>query len=278
MTLKNKSKSRKKAPIGIFDSGIGGLTVADAILKQMPKESIVYFGDTVHMPYGEKSADAIKGYAEKITDFLLENGCKAIVIACNSASSVAYETVLKRVGDRAIVIDVINPVVQKVASLPKVKEVGVIGTRATIRSNAYADRIVSLAPEKKVCSLATPLLAPMIEEGFFNNKISRTIINNYLSRPKLKKIDALILACTHYPLIRKEIGDFYKSEILIIDSAEIVASELKSKLKAQKLLTDRRNAGVKRFFVSDVTASFEKSTKIFLKSKVRLELRNLWKP
>lgn len=278
MTLKNKSKSGKKAPIGIFDSGIGGLTVADAILKQMPKESIVYFGDTVHMPYGEKSADAIKGYAEKITDFLLENGCKAIVIACNSASSVAYETVLKRVGDRAIVIDVINPVVQKVASLSKVKEVGVIGTRATIRSNAYADRIVSLAPEKKVCSLATPLLAPMIEEGFFNNKISRTIINNYLSRPKLKKIDALILACTHYPLIRKEIGDFYKREILIVDSAEIVASELKSKLKAQKLLTDRRNAGVKRFFVSDVTASFEKSTKIFLKSKVRLELRNLWKP
>ncbi|MFZ9942022.1 MAG: glutamate racemase [Bacteroidia bacterium] len=278
MTLKNKSKSGKKAPIGIFDSGIGGLTVADAILRQMPKESIVYFGDTVHMPYGEKSADAIKGYAEKITDFLLENGCKAIVIACNSASSVAYETVLKRVGDRAIVIDVINPVVQKVASLSKVKEVGVIGTRATIRSNAYADRIVSLAPEKKVCSLATPLLAPMIEEGFFNNKISRTIINNYLSRPKLKKIDALILACTHYPLIRKEIGDFYKREILIVDSAEIVASELKSKLKAQKLLTDRMNAGVKRFFVSDVTASFEKSTKIFLKSKVRLELRNLWKP
>ncbi|MGR6088204.1 MAG: glutamate racemase [Arcticibacter sp.] len=277
MTAKKTSQTAKQAPIGIFDSGIGGLTVADAILKQMPAESIVYFGDTAHMPYGEKSADAIRAYAIRITDFLLENGCKAIVIACNSASSVAYETVKQHAAGRAVVLDVINPVVEKVSSLKKVHQVGVIGTRATIRSNAYAQGIASKAPDKKVSSLATPLLAPMIEEGFFNNNISRTIINNYLSRPKLKKIDALILACTHYPLIRKEIGDYYKREILIVDSAEIVAAKLHSILKKDKLLADRKKAGAKRFFVSDLTTSFEKSTRIFLKGKIKLELRNLWK-
>ncbi len=277
MTAKKTSQNAKQAPIGIFDSGIGGLTVADAILKQMPAESIVYFGDTAHMPYGEKSADAIRGYAIRITDFLLENGCKAIVIACNSASSVAYETVKQHAAGRAVVLDVINPVVEKVSSLRSVHQVGVIGTRATIRSNAYAQGIASKAPDKKVSSLATPLLAPMIEEGFFNNTSSRTIINNYLSRPKLKKIDALILACTHYPLIRKEIGEFYKSEILIVDSAEIVAAKLRTILKKEKLLADRKKAGVKRFFVSDLTTSFEKSTRIFLKGKIKLELRNLWK-
>lgn len=277
MTVKKTSQAAKQAPIGIFDSGIGGLTVADAILKQMPAESIVYFGDTAHMPYGEKSADAIRAYAIRITDFLLENGCKAIVIACNSASSVAYETVKQHAAGRAVVLDVINPVVEKVSSLKKVQQVGVIGTRATIRSNAYAQGITSIAPDKKVSSLATPLLAPMIEEGFFNNNISRTIINNYLSRPKLKHIDALILACTHYPLIRKEIGDYYKRDILIVDSAEIVAAKLHSLLKKEKLLADRKKSGSKRFFVSDLTSSFEKSTRIFLKGKIKLELRNLWK-
>ena len=278
-----KSNSRKaakidrQAPIGIFDSGIGGLTVADAIHKLMPAESLVYFGDTVHMPYGEKSADAIKGYAEKITDFLLSNGCKAIVIACNSASSVAYETVKKHAEGKAIVVDVIYPVVNQVSKLKKIDEIGVIGTRATIRSNAYSNRITALNPGKKVSSLATPLLAPMIEEGFFDNKISRTIIHNYLSRPKLKNIDALILACTHYPLIRKEIVEYYKRKIHIVDSAEIVAAHLQASLKAGDKLAQRKRSGSHRFYVSDLTSSFEKSTKIFFKGKVKLELRNLWK-
>ncbi|MFN5325435.1 MAG: glutamate racemase [Bacteroidota bacterium] len=270
-------KESRNAPIGIFDSGIGGLTVAHAIHSLMPSESIVYFGDTAHMPYGEKSPEAIRGYAQKITDFLLLSGCKAVVIACNSASSVAYDTVKKHAGNKIVVMDVINPVVQKIASLKKIHEVGVIGTRATIRSNAYAQGIHSRNPNLKVSSLATPLLAPMIEEGFFNNNISRTIINSYLSRPKLKKIDVLILACTHYPLIRKEIGEYYHRDILIVDSAEIVAKQLKETLRLRKLLSTRKKAGSHRFFVSDLTASFEKSTKIFFKGKVRLELQNLWR-
>ena len=177
---------------------------------------------------------------------------------------------------KALVVDVINPVVSKVAALKKTETVGVIGTRATIRSNAYQTRLNEKNPALKVCSLATPLLAPMIEEGFFNNKISRTIIHNYLSRPKLRKIEVLILACTHYPLIKKEISEIYGTRVQIIDSAEIVAKFVEAELKRKKLLSERKSSGSCRFFVSDLTTSFEKSTQIFFRGKIKLELKNLW--
>ncbi|HMT28626.1 MAG TPA: glutamate racemase [Bacteroidia bacterium] len=265
-----------KSPIGIFDSGIGGLTVADAIHRLLPSESLIYFGDTAHLPYGDKAPDSIRGYSVKIADYLLEQGCKMIVIACNTASSIAYETVKKHVGDKVTVVDVINPVVAEVSSMKKVKHVGVIGTRATIKSNAYALRIVDKNASMHVSSLATPLLAPMIEEGFFNNKISRTIINSYLSRPKIKKIDALILACTHYPLIKPEIIEYYKGNINIIDSADIVARYVKADLKRKNLLNSGKSSKHK-FYISDYTKSFEQSTKIFFKGKIKLEHKNLWK-
>jgi glutamate racemase len=273
---KQISQSTPESPIGVFDSGIGGLTVADAIQKILPFEKLIYFGDTAHLPYGDKAPESIRSYSVRIADFLLEQGCKMIVIACNTASSIAYETVKKHVGNKAIVVDVINPVVEEVSSMKKVHHVGVIGTRATIRSNAYMNRITGLNPKMKVSSLATPLLAPMIEEGFFNNKISRTIINSYLSRPKIKKIDALILACTHYPLIKPEIEEYYKKNIFIVDAADIVAHRVHHLLGAHQLL----NPGTKgkhRFFISDFTKSFEESTKIFFRGKIRLEHLNLWK-
>lgn len=274
--MKSQKALSKSSPIGIFDSGIGGLTVADAIHRTLPSETLIYFGDTAHLPYGDKAPESIRGYAVKIADYLLEQGCKMIVIACNTASSIAYETVKKHVGSRAVVVDVINPVVAEVSSMKKVKSIGVIGTRATIRSNAYAIRIEAKNPAMKVTSLATPLLAPMIEEGFFNNKISRTIINSYLSRPKIKKIDTLILACTHYPLIKPEIIEFYKDTVNIVDSADIVAGYVKTKLADSDLL----NTGKPRkhkFYISDFTKSFEQSTKIFFKGKIKLEHKNLWK-
>lgn len=263
-------------PIGIFDSGIGGLTVANAIYKHLPSETLIYFGDTAHLPYGDKAPESIRGYSVKIADFLLSQGCKIIVIACNTASAIAYETVKKHVGSRALVIDVINPVVEEVSRMKKIKHVGVIGTRATIKSNAYAVRISDANPDLKVSSLATPLLAPMIEEGFFNNKISRTIINSYLSRPKIKKIDALILACTHYPLIKPEIVEYYKKGINIVDSADIVAAKVRMLLDNKQLLNSGK-ANKHRFYISDFTTSFEKSTKIFFKGKLKLEHKNLWK-
>lgn len=275
--MKKKITKPGEVPIGIFDSGIGGLTVANAIHRILPDETLIYFGDTAHLPYGDKAPESIRGYSIRIADFLLSQGCKMIVIACNTASAIAFETVKKHVGSKAIVVDVINPVVQEVSSLKKVKHVGVIGTRATIKSNAYAVRISEANPHMKVSSLATPLLAPMIEEGFFNNKISRTIINSYLSRPKIKKIDALILACTHYPLIKPEIEEYYKKGINIVDSADIVARFVKKLLEENELL-NRNPSASHRFYISDFTQSFEQSTKIFFKGKLKLEHKNLWKP
>ena len=263
-------------PIGIFDSGIGGLTVANAVHNLLPNESIVYFGDTAHMPYGDKSTEAIKYYSMRIGQFLLDMNCKAIVIACNTASSLGYDDLNNMIKGKIPVINVIDPTVDYILTHKKLKNIGVIGTKATIKSNVYARKIKEKNELLNVESLATPLLAPMIEEGFFNNKISKTIIDSYLSKTKLKKVDALVLACTHYPLIKKEISEFYERDITILDSAEIVAEYVKKVLSKNKLLATKKS-GEHKFYVSDFTSSFEKSTKIFFKEKIHLELMNLWK-
>ena len=262
-------------PIGIFDSGIGGLTVANAINKLLPDESIIYFGDTAHLPYGDKSAESIKQYAEKITAFLIEKNCKLVVIACNTASSVAYNNVEKLTSHTAIAINVIDPVASYVAKHFSNSKVGVIGTKGTINSRVYARKINSLNNTIEVTSLATPLLAPMVEEGYFNNHISQTIINSYLSKKSLKNIKALILACTHYPLIKPEVENYYKNAVTIIDSAEIVASFVKKKLGNNKAAGGNRKPK-HLFYVSDYTESFEKSTKIFFKNKIHLDEVRIW--
>ena len=269
------TSSPSARPLGIFDSGIGGLTVASAIHELMPQETIVYFGDTAHLPYGDKSPEAIRKWSAAIVDFLMEYDCKAIIIACNSISSVAFDAVKKQVGKRAEVINVIDPVVEYVSRQSGVKNVGVIGTKATIKTDVYASKLHQLSKKINDCSLATPLLAPMIEEGFFNNKISKTIIHDYLGRPKLKKIDSLILGCTHYPLIKPEIEQYYKSKVTIFDSARIVAQHVSLLLESKHLLHSGK-ARKHRFYVSDFTKSFEQSTKLFFRGKVRLEKKNLW--
>lgn len=271
-----KQPSEASRPLGIFDSGIGGLTVANAIHELLPNETLIYFGDTAHLPYGDKSPEAIKKWSVIIAEFLLKHNCKAIVIACNSISSVAFDEVKKHVGKKAIVINVIDPVVNFVCDETSSKHVGIIGTKATVKSEVYPKKIVARSKKVSVTSLATPLLAPMIEEGFFNNKISKTIINDYLSRPKLKKIDSLILGCTHYPLIRPEIEQYYKGRITIFDSASIVAQHVKAELEKNNLLNPKK-AKKHLFYISDYTASFEQSTKIFFKGKIKLVQKNLWK-
>jgi glutamate racemase len=268
-------------PIGIFDSGIGGLTVARAITKLLPNEQIIYFGDTAHMPYGEKSAEAIKHYSIKIADFLKFKNCKMIVIACNTASAAAYKSVVKSTGMKDLVVNVIDPAVEYEVKNHFRQKVGVIATKRTISSNVYAKRIEALDPVSDVVQLATPLLAPMIEEGFYNNKISQTIINSYLSKSKLSKIDALILGCTHYPLIKTEIQKFYGKSVEIIDSSEIVAQQVKVVLERNLLLNElqpsRFTFGKKsQFFVSDFTQSFEETSKIFFDEKVKLKHFNIW--
>lgn len=262
-------------PIGIYDSGIGGLTVASAINKLLPAEQLIYFGDTAHLPYGDKSPEAIKYYSLKICKFLADQQCKAIVIACNTASSHAYTDLVEFMGDRMPIINVIDPVVETMTASGKYQKIGVIGTKSTIRSDVYARKIKEKDPTIAVASLATPLLAPMIEEGFFNNNISKTVIHSYLSAAKLKKIDSLILACTHYPLIRAEIDAFYNGKVGIINTAEIVAGHVKNRLQQAGILNDGQ-AAKHQFYVSDYTGSFENSTKLFFGEKIHLRQHPIW--
>lgn len=262
-------------PIGIFDSGIGGLTVASAINKLLPNEQLIYFGDTAHLPYGEKSPEAIKYYSLKIAKFLMDKKCKLIVIACHTASSQAYDDLIEFMGDRIPIVSMVDPVVDKIVTEKRYKKIGVIGTKSTIKANLYQTKIRALNPNIEVAPLATPLLAKMIEEGFFNHQISHAVIHSYLSSPKLKKIDSLILACTHYPLIEADIRAFYRDQVAIIDPADIVANYVRSRLKELALLSGSEPKR-HQFFVSDYTSGFEKSTRIFFGQKVHLSYKNIW--
>jgi glutamate racemase len=266
---------RAEKPIGIFDSGIGGLTVASEIRKLLPHETIVYFGDTAHLPYGDKSEAAIQAYSIKIADVLLRKGCKVIVIACNSASSASYELLKEYVRKDAHIINVIDPMIGWVAGKFGGRRVGLIGTKRTVQSGVYARKIEEANKDIELRTLATPLLAPMIEEGFFNNRISHDIIAQYLGDPILRGIDALILACTHYPLIGREINAFYDNKVEVLDSSVIVAEALRSVLQENNLI----NAGQVRdnhFYVSDYTEAFEQSTRTFFGEQVTLERHSLW--
>lgn len=257
-------------PIGIFDSGIGGLTVAGAITRALPNENIIYFGDTAHMPYGDKSPELIKRYSRQITEFLVSKNCKAIVIACNTASSLAFKEVVEAAG--AIpVINVIDPVAAYVTqNFPK-KKIGVIGTKGTIGSGIYPKKIKKLVKDANVTSLATPLLAPMIEEGFFNNNISRTIIHSYLAKKNIADADVVILACTHYPLIKKDIMLFYGKKAEVVDSSDVVAAFVQKTLAENNLLNTSKGKISHKFFVSDYTESFEKSTRFFFGEQIELK-------
>ena len=224
------------SPIGIFDSGVGGLTVAHAVSDLLPEEQLIYFGDSAHLPYGDKSAATIQAYSIKICDILLERGCKVILIACNSASSAAYELIKAYVGSKTQVLSVIDPVVDYVAKNYSNRKIGLIGTKHTIGSGVYDYQIKVKNSSIEVGSLATPLLVPMIEEGFHNDNISEAIISEYVKNAALENIEGLILGCTHYPLIKKEIKSHLDSSVEIIDSAQIVAKALKAYLEHQSWL------------------------------------------
>lgn len=258
-------------PIGLFDSGIGGLTVANALLKELPNESLIYFGDTAHLPYGDKSADTIRYFTKTIGSFLLSKECKIIVIACNTASSVAYEMLQNLAGDKAHVFSVIEAVVDEVIK-KKYKKVGVIGTLGTINSNAYKTKINAKDANVQVHQVATPLLAPMIESGFVDGQISHLVIEEYLNAPELQDIDTLILACTHYPLIKKEIEDLYAAKnkkIDVLATNEIVAKHIKH-FMIENGLVNYEKKGKNTFYVSDYTESFEKTTQLFYKEPIDL--------
>ena len=261
-------------PIGVFDSGIGGLTVANALVKYFPQEEIVYFGDIAHLPYGDKSADAIRYYCIRIVKFLLEKNCKMIVIACNSAASAASEMLLDFFQGEVLFVNVVDPLVEAVVE-KKLNKVGIIATKATIRSDVYRTKLLQQNPALEVQSLATPLLVPMIEEGYLKDNISDAIIANYLSNERFDNIDALLLACTHYPLIKENINRFFKNRIQVLDSTDVVTQQVEKQLAKHQLLNDKKR-NPHQFFVSDYTTSFEETTQLFYKEKIHLEYSNIW--
>jgi glutamate racemase len=261
-------------PIGIFDSGVGGLTVAHAIKQILPGESMIYFGDTAHLPYGDKSAELIKYYSGKITEFLLDHNSKVVLVACNSASASAFDSLKTEFGDKAILIDVIDPVVGYL-STRSFKKIGVIGTKRTISSGTYDKKLREKSPETRVISMATPLLVPMIEEGFIFDDISNAIIRTYLSNEAFTGIEALVLGCTHYPIIRNQISKFFDFNVEVIDSARTVSQILRDTLERNGILNDSGEVS-DQFFISDYTPYFEKIARMFFEGEIDLKKADIW--
>lgn len=246
------------APIGVFDSGLGGLTVAREIMRNLPRERIVYFGDTARVPYGNKSKPTVVRYSRQIVRFLMQQEIKAIVIACNTATALAIEEVKEEAG--IPVIGVVEPGAVTAASVTKNKQVGVIATRATTSTNAYAKAIHRIDPEINVISEACPLLVPLAEEGWIHDRITDEIIMRYLDDLLEHDIDTLILGCTHYPLFRSEIRKLVGDKITLVNPAYETAKELERMLAARKLTNEAPmnpdDPYPYRFFVSDEAERF----------------------
>jgi glutamate racemase len=261
--------------IGVFDSGIGGLTIVRSIKQLLPQESIVYFGDTAHLPYGDKSAATIQAYALRICNILLQKQCKVIVIACNSASAAAYEHIKAYMGKKAWVLNVIDPMIHYLQEHFRGKTIGLIGTKQTVRSGIYEKKIHALGQGIQLKALATPLLAPMIEDGFTQGKVCQEIIQDYLQDPQLQGISALILGCTHYPVIKTHIETFYQNQVAVLDATSLTAVALKKFLEAHQLINTQETTE-DQFIVSDLTEDFEKATRLFFDKAVHLEQLPLW--
>lgn len=268
--------SKASQPIGVFDSGVGGLTVANAIRQILPEEQIVYFGDTIHLPYGDKSPQSVKSYSTRIAEYLLELNCKLVLIACNTASALAWEEVCKVVEGKALAVNVIDPVIDAVSQNTEARKIGIIGTKGTINSGTYKVKLIQRNARLEVKSLATPLLVPMIEEGFIFDDISNAIIRTYLSREELQAIDTLILGCTHYPIIKNQIAKYYNFRIHVVDSATIVATSVKKILRENELLNNGSRLGDNVFQVSDYTDYFEIISRMFFGEEIRLKKVDLW--
>jgi len=241
--------------IGVFDSGVGGLTVVKALRTELPFHDIVYFGDTARTPYGNKSKETIKRYALEDADFLIKKGANMIVIACNTASSVAYDD-LKLKYPNIPIFEVITPAVLEAVRLAKHKRIGVIGTRATINSQIYKDKLEEMSAIVK--SQECPLFVPFIEEGWLDKIELKMIVRRYLSDLKNFNLDVLILGCTHYPIIKNIIQQKIGKKIILIDSASVIAKDVKKYLD-KSLDKFEKNGKVKIYF-SDLTKQVKKIT------------------
>jgi len=256
--------------IGIFDSGLGGLTVVKSIMKQLPGYDLLYFGDTARTPYGTKSRETVINYSFENTDFLIQKGAAVIIVACNTASSVAPQKLSEKY--HIPIFAVISPAVEDALIVSKKGRIGIIGTRATVNSHIYEEKIHAKNPEAQVYSNACPLLVPLVEEGWMKKPETRMIVKKYLHPLKTRQIDTLILGCTHYPLLKDIIQQKIGKRVKIIDSSVSVAARIKEHLN-QNPEVDRllSKGGRELFFVSDVTDQFKKTAKEILKKNIHLE-------
>jgi glutamate racemase len=240
--------------IGIFDSGVGGLTVLKEIFKALPQEDTIYLGDTARVPYGTKSPETVTRYAHEITSFLVKRDIKLLVAACNTASAVSLDS-LKNRFDLPIV-GVIEPGARRAAGVTKSRKVGVIGTEGTIKSSAYAKAIKRINPEIEVITQACPLFVPLAEEGWIDNEVTRLTAQTYLHGLKEEGVDTLVLGCTHYPILKGIIAEVMGEGVTLVDSAEETACTVAEILSVGNLLRPSSEKGNHHYFVTDVPAGF----------------------
>ena len=250
-----------EAPVGIFDSGIGGLTVAHAVMQQLPRESVTYFGDTARVPYGPKSPETVRRYSVEIASFLVEQQVKTLVVACNTATAHALPELRERL--TIPVIGVIEPGARAAVRATRNGHVGVIGTAGTIKSGAYERALHALEPSLRITVRACPLFVPIVEEGWIDHEATRLIAREYLAPLLQQEVDTLVLGCTHYPLLKHVIADVLGPDVALIDSAEQTAAEARRVLEGKRLLANG-GAPQRRYVASDAPDQFLRMAERFL--------------
>ncbi len=249
-------------PIGVFDSGLGGLTVLKALEQKLPNESFIYFGDTAHVPYGTKSAETVIQYSEKITTFLIEHNVKMVVIACNTASSVAAQYLRSKFD--VPIFGVVSPCVDSAVQVSINKNIGVIGTQSTISSNSYAHAFKEKDSTCNIYQKPCPLFVPLIEEGWANHKISIDTAMEYLDEFKNLNIDTLVLGCTHYPIMKKTIQSVVGRDVSLISSGDAIAKTVYQHLQNNQLMAGENITPTESFYISDYPQKFNELGSQFL--------------
>ena len=260
--------------IGVFDSGVGGLTVIKEVIKNLPECQIIYFGDTARLPYGTKGEDFIKKYSAKITDWLLSKGVKVVIIACHTSSAWAGDF-LKNDFKGVPIFEMITPGAREAARATKNGKIGIIGTPGTIKSLSWQKKLLGINPRLKIYAKSCPLFVPLVEEGWINKKVTRNIVKEYLKHFKKKEIDSLILACTHYPVLEKIIKKEIGRKVKIINPAKSLAKELKLFLKNNPGIASAIKKGQNhKFFFSDEPYNLNKISKLCLAQKIKPIIKN----
>jgi glutamate racemase len=262
------------SPIGVFDSGIGGLTVVSALLQRLPHENVVYFGDTARVPYGIKSTGTITHYATQIAEFLLQQQVKMLIIACNTMAAVAYQAVKDLAP--VPVLEVIDAGARGALSRTRSKCVGVIGTPVTIHSRAYINAIHRYDPEIRIVSQPCPLFVPLVEEGWLNHPVTRLTAEEYLHPLVAHHIDTLVLGCTHYPLLKPLLQGVVGPGVELVDSAEAMADQVEALLDQRRLKNSQLEAPVHRYYVTDVPHRFQEVGERFLGRALSNVLVHQW--